>query len=94
MKLKWTKRALQQLDKAIDYIAEDNPLAALAMAQRIYKATDILKQQPDIGRDGRVKHTKEWVIKKTAYLLAYSIENNTIYLLSLIHSKQHWPSEL
>ena len=65
MKLKWTKRALQQLEKAIDYIAEDNPLAAQAVAKRIYEATDILKQQPDIGRDGRVKYTKEWVIKKT-----------------------------
>ena len=36
MTLKWTKRALNQLNAAQTYIAEDNPLTALAVTKRTW----------------------------------------------------------
>ena len=91
LKVKWTKRALNQLQKALEYIAEDNVLAAQSVAHKIYKATELIKEQPEIGRQGRVKNTREWVVKNTSYLLVYRYQNETIFLLAIIHSKQDWP---
>ena len=69
LNLKWTKRALRQLTHAQDYIAQDNPAAAQAVAQRIADAVRLLPTQPWIGRTGRIEGTREWVVKQTPYLL-------------------------
>ena len=91
LKLKWTKRALQQLKDAQAYIARDNPAAARDVAALIAQATRLLLIQPQLGRTGRVKGTREWVVKQTPYLLAYTFENDTVQILCVIHSKQDWP---
>jgi len=91
LKLKWTKRALQQLKEAQDYISRDNPAAARDVAERIAQATRLLLTQPQMGRTGRVRVTREWVVMHTPYLLAYTVENDTVQILRVIHSKQDWP---
>ena len=91
LKLKWTKRALQQFRDAQEYIARDNPAAAGSVAGRIAQATRLLLTQPQMGRTGRVKGTREWVVMHTPYLLAYTVENDTVLILRVIHSKQDWP---
>jgi len=89
--LKWTKRALQQLIQAQDYIALDNPAAAQTIAQRIANASQLLPTQPWIGRPGRIDGTREWVVKQTPYLLVYAIDDNELQIVGVIHSKQRWP---
>jgi addiction module RelE/StbE family toxin len=91
LKLKWTKRALLQLIHAQDFIAQENPVAAQAVAQRIADAARLLPNQTRIGRPGRVEGTREWVVKQTPYLLVYAIENDAVQIVSVIHSKQRWP---
>ncbi len=91
MKVKWTRRALKQLKIAQEYIAEDNPIAAQEVAQRIWDATKLLSAQPDMGRLGRVTGTREWVVKKTPYLLAYQVVGDDLRVIAVIHSKQLWP---
>ncbi len=94
MKLIWTKRALRQLENAQDYIAQDNPTAANEVATRIAEAAYLLLTQPKMGRKGRVTDTFEWVVKQTPYLIAYVIEEDTLQILRVIHSKQNWPPRL
>ena len=94
LKLKWTKRALQQLDKAQDYIAKDNPTIAHSIAERIVQAAHLLLTQPRMGRIGRVSGTREWVVNQTSYFLVYVIKGDTLQVLRVIHSKQNWPHTL
>ena len=94
LKLKWTKQALVQLKTAHDYINEENPVVAQAVAKRIWDAAEILLTQPEMGRPGRISGTREWVIKKTPYLLAYAVKDDTVQVLRIIHSKQRWPDIL
>lgn len=94
LKLKWTKRALQQLVNAQYYISQDNPIAANQVATRIVDATQLLLTQPMMGRKGRVTGTYEWVVKQTPYLIVYTINNNTLQILRVIHSKQNWSAFL
>ena len=94
MQLKWTKKALVQFAKLQDYIAQDSPLAAQAVAQRIADATHLLLTQPDLDRLGRIDGTREWVVKHTPYLLAYRHDGKQLQILRVIHSKQQWPENL
>lgn len=53
LKLKSTRRALEQLVEAQDYIAQDNPTAARQVGERIAEATRLLLTQPRMGHRGR-----------------------------------------
>lgn len=61
MLLVWLPRAQKQRREAVDYIALENPTAALDQLDEIEKQTDILLRQPEIGRTGRSTGTRELV---------------------------------
>jgi toxin ParE1/3/4 len=94
LRIRWTRRAQRQLNDALEYIAEENPIAARQVAARIHKATQVLKDNPLVGRSGRVANTREWVIKDTGFLLGYATENSELQILALLHGKQRWPETL
>ena len=94
MKVKWAKRALAQLVKIEDYIAQENLKAAQEVAQNIADATKLLLENPKIGREGRVKNTFEWVVQKAPYLIAYAVQGECLVILSVIHEKRRWPKEI
>jgi toxin ParE1/3/4 len=94
LRIRWTRRAQRQLESALNYIAEENPIAARHLAAHIYQATRLLKENPRLGRPGRIADTREWVVKDTSFLLGYATGNNELQILALLHSKQHWPESL
>lgn len=91
LKLKWTRRALEQLTEAQAYIAEENPGAARKVGERIAEATELLLTQPLMGQRGRVGGTREWVVLRTPYFLVYTLDADHLKILRVIHGKQHWP---
>lgn len=64
------------------------------MVVRIKKAGDSLAFQPQSGRAGCVKRTRELVIAGTDYLLPYCIKGDKIQILRVFHSAQKWPDKL
>ncbi|EQD80525.1 addiction module antitoxin [mine drainage metagenome] len=50
MTLHWLARARVARFAAIDFIAQDNPRAALGQLDEIEKQTDLLSQNPGMGR--------------------------------------------
>lgn len=94
LKLTWTSRALSQFSEALNYIANDNPAAAKAIAERIAAATRLLQEQPRAGRPGRVAGTYEWVVKRTPYLIAYTVDDDQLIVLRVIHGKRRWPERI
>jgi len=92
MRLTWRPRAEQQRSDGIDYIAEKDPITALAVLDRIEEQTDMLLQQPKMGRPGRVKGTRELVISRTPFIVVYRLPDATsIEILQLLHGSQQWP---
>jgi len=94
MRLCYTSRALAEIEQLQDYIAERNPAAALATAERIRKKLSGLTAHPSMGRPGRVDGTRELVIAGTPYLVAYPVEAKAVVILAVIHGAQRWPDEL
>lgn len=90
--LVWLQRALDDRDAQLDYIAQDNPLAAVAQGDRIEDQIDQLLQHPQMGRPGRKQGTRELVISRTPFIVVYRIKGKRIELLRLLHGSQKWPS--
>lgn len=91
MTIDWTRNAKAQLLRLDDYIFERSPKGAERVVDDIYDAVNLLQNLPFLGRDGRVKGTREIVISKTPYVVAYRIQRETIEILAVIHGAQRWP---
>jgi toxin ParE1/3/4 len=83
--LEWKPLALQDQAQIIDHLAEDSPLAALGQGDEIEQQVERLLDYPQLGRPGRVRGTREPVINRTPYLVAYRITATTITILRVLH---------
>lgn len=87
----WQKSAIENRDAQLDYIALDNPKAAIQQGDKIAKNIIKLIDFPKLGRAGRVKSTRELVISGTPFIAIYKISGNKIKILALLHGSQQWP---
>ena len=94
MQVKWTRKALLNLDDAVEYIARDNASAAQKVAQKIWDSAKSLSFQPGMGRPGRVANTRELVIVGLPYILPYTEKGGTIFILRVLHTSMRWPDVL
>ena len=89
MKLAWSTLALRDFEEATDYIAQDNPMAAQQIAERIEAATRKLIEYPYIGHPGDDDNTREWLVRQTPYVLVYEIHGDTLYLSRVWHTRRN-----
>ena len=94
MRVVWSRRAIGNLVALRDHIAEDSPRSAASVAKRIIEATQLLTNQPHIGRAGRIMGTRELVIAGTPYVIPYRVREGTLELLAVFHGRQKWPESL
>lgn len=93
MKLVWTPRALADLDEAAEYIAQDNPQAADRLVRRIEERVLQLQHHPELGRPGHVDGTRELVVTRTRYIVAYRVADKRIDVLAVLHGARRWPND-
>ncbi len=94
VKIRWTRLALEDVERAREYIAERNPSAAQAVIARIESALKALAAHPEIGRRGRVQGTRELVVPDTPFIIAYLLSKNAVEILAVIHGARRWPDSL
>lgn len=92
----WLGRAENDLEQIVDYIAERDPDAAVRVARDIREYAALLADQPGLGRAGRAPNTRELVIARTPYIVAYSVDNRLggVIILRVLHSARRWPKKL
>jgi toxin ParE1/3/4 len=91
MHLEWTLKAIDDLQKAGEYIALDNRKAAQRMAERVQEAVEYLIDHPNIGRPGRLSSTRELVISGTPFIVVYWVRGAAVQILRLLHHARKWP---
>jgi addiction module RelE/StbE family toxin len=90
VKVRWTPEAEQDRIEIIEYIAGDNPRAAWRMDELFGEAAARLTGFPHIGRTGKIAGTRE-LIPHENYRLVYQIEDETVWVLTLVHTSRQWP---
>lgn len=91
MILVWLPSANVTRDAQLDYIAQDSFLAAIDQDEEIEKQVDMLLDHPNMGRLGRLKATRELVISRTSFIVAYRVKGKRIEILRVLHGSQQWP---
>lgn len=95
-RIRWSRRALDDLKAQIAFIAADNPKAARVIAQKIRSSGDLLAKRPT-GRPGRVTGTREKLVVGLPYVIAYTVTSEpgeeTLVVLRVIHTARDWKME-
>jgi len=91
MQVRWTRKALENLEDAVDYIANDKPVATSNVASKIWNAAQRLAEQPGMGRPGRIQETRELIVAGLPYILPYTIIEGTVFILRVMHTSMKWP---
>ncbi len=94
MKVEWLPIAEADRERQLDYIAKRNLRAAVNMGDAIEAAVSRLSRHPHSGRLGRVNGTRELVIPRTPYIIAYRVEESAVVIARLLHSSQKWPTRI
>ncbi len=89
MKIRWTVQAVEKLEYFVDFIAKDNPKAALKWAKKIQRSVEKLERFPALGR--KVPEINRFEIRELIegeYRIIYRLGIDLIYILTIYHSKQ------
>ena len=90
MDLFWTSESIEDRESIYDHIEADNPFAALAMDELFSQQACLLLDHPGLGRLGRVKGTRERVVHPN-YILVYTVVNDQVRVLPVLHAAMRWP---
>ena len=87
MKLRFTRRATQDLADIADYIRESNPQAALRVRAAILESLQNLVLFPQVGRQQKVEGVRKLVTRHYPYLVYYTADESAgeIIIITIQH---------
>jgi toxin ParE1/3/4 len=91
MQLRWTEEAANDLERIADYLFEHAPDRAAELVRTVYDAPAALLTFPNRGRLGKKEGTREFVLSPLPYLIVYTVRDDAIYVVRILHGAQQWP---
>jgi len=88
----WYRSARADLARLRAYIAESDPGSARVVLARIFDSVRTLEVFSQRGRTGQLPDTRELIVPRTPYIVAYRISDDVIEVLRVIHGAQRWPA--
>ena len=74
----------------MEYIAQDNPLAAIDLDLEFETKAENARQRPKLYKPGRMKGTREIVVRPN-YVMVYRITGDLVEVLRVLNTAQQWP---
>ena len=93
----WDQRATLQLVGLLEFTeTREGFEQANRVYSEIHRQIENLAHFPGMGRPGRIARTRELVINRTGFVVAYrdNEADNRIEILYIAHGKQQWPKRL
>ena len=90
MSVIWNEAALDDRDAIMDYIAADNPVAAIELDDEFEAKAEHAAEKPRTYKLGRMPGTHEIVVRPN-YIMIYCIQGNDVEILRVLHARQQWP---
>lgn len=82
--------ALADRDAIMVYIAEDDPTAAIDLDLEFEAKAENARLRPKLYKAGRVKGTREIVVRPN-YVMVYRVIDDVVEVLRVLHAAQQWP---
>jgi plasmid stabilization system protein ParE len=71
-KINWTEEAVRWLEEIRDYVAKDDPAAAIKVVRGIYETVQLLRRFPELGYSYTLKSDRDIrVLVHGHYRIAY-----------------------
>ncbi|WP_016747846.1 type II toxin-antitoxin system mRNA interferase toxin, RelE/StbE family [Rhizorhabdus wittichii] len=88
--LEWSEAARKDLLSIVDFIADDNPDAALKLLDDIENKAEQLLHHTRLYEVGRVDGTREMLVRQN-YIVVYAEDEQRVLILRVLHGAQFWP---
>lgn len=85
----WQAEALDDLERIVDFIEAQNPVAAKRTGDAIRHTAERLPDHPYMHRSGRVPGTREAIVTPN-YILVYRV-TTIVEILAIKHTRQQYP---
>lgn len=92
MIVRWTETAADDVVAIRDYVAQDSPLAAQAIAAKLVDAVEVLASFPDCGR--MVPERADPVLReliRPPYRIVYERGSDAVLILTIFHAARRFP---
>lgn len=89
-RVEWRELALEDREAILDFIALDNIDEALRLNEHIEDKARLAAKTPTLYRAGRMKGTREAVVRPN-YILVYQVEPDAGVVLRVLQATQQWP---
>jgi plasmid stabilization system protein ParE len=89
MELKWTSRAVSDLERLYEFLAPLNKPAAARAVQKLVAAPKSLLANPRVGR--KLEEFEPREVRRVLvgpYEIRYEIRDSTLYVLGLWHTRE------
>jgi toxin ParE1/3/4 len=90
--LVWSDAAKADLAQILDFIAEDNELAARRLKERFDQVLAPVSEHPYLYRPGRLAGTRE-IVAHPNYIVVYRVLGDSILVEAVIHARQKYPPD-
>jgi toxin ParE1/3/4 len=88
MRIRWTPAAAEDLEHIKEYLSEHLPQFAQSTILELYETIRSLKSFPRRGRVGREEGTRELILLRLPYIVAYRVKEEDIEVLHIFHGAQ------
>ncbi|ESQ88840.1 type II toxin-antitoxin system RelE/ParE family toxin [Asticcacaulis benevestitus] len=89
MRIVWTVCARQKRDQAIEYVAQESLRPAFNQLNEIELQADRLLEHPNMGRPGKIRGTRELVIRHTPFIIGCRVKGDVVQIVRFLHGAQN-----
>ena len=88
MRLRFSKRATQQIEDALDYVAVRSPQGAVAIRDRIRELTGLLERHPYAGQQTDRPGVRRLPTNPFPYFIDYRVMRDEVVVMRFRHAKR------
>ena len=91
MSIRWTEGATENLTQVEEYIARDNPAAAVDTVLKIIATAEILADYPGLGKRGRERGTRELAVAGLPFFIIFALHREELVIIRVLHMAMKYP---
>lgn len=88
-RLEWTRRAAQAYHATIARVAEDDPLTAQLLQERVERALSLIQLQPGMGTPALRRGERRFPVPNTGHVINYRVLRHAIRIVLWYRARQH-----
>lgn len=87
--LEWTPRAFHAYAATLARIAEEDPLTAQLVRERVERAVSLIQSQPGIGTPSLRRGERRYPVSNTGHVINYRVLRHAIRIVLWYRARQH-----